>query len=129
MQLELYEASQPGLVSIVIPCYNAERFLTETLNGAFAQSYPRTEVILIDDGSTDGTADVIRSYSDRVKAEFGPNRDRGTALAPGEFLQYLDADDLPRRARTAGGRTAGVAPMSPPPTARNSSRLTKARSR
>jgi hypothetical protein len=39
MQLELYEASQPGLDSIVIPCYNGERFLTETLNSAFAQSY------------------------------------------------------------------------------------------
>jgi glycosyltransferase involved in cell wall biosynthesis len=91
---------QVGLVSIVIPCFNAERYLAETLASAFAQTYPHTEVIVIDDGSTDQTADLIRSYGDRVRAEFGPNRgasaarNRGTALACGEFIQYLDADDL-----------------------------------
>jgi glycosyltransferase involved in cell wall biosynthesis len=92
--------SQPGLVSIIVPCYNAERFLAETLESAFAQSYPDTEIIVIDDGSTDGTAARICSYADRVKAEFCPNRgasaarNRGTNLARGEFIQYLDADDL-----------------------------------
>ncbi len=100
MSLEFDEAPQPGLVSIVVPCYNAERFLAETLESAFVQSYPRTEIIVIDDGSTDGTAELIRSYKNRVTAEFGPNRgasvarNRGTALARGEFIQYLDADDL-----------------------------------
>src|SRR5882724_6628365 len=91
---------EPNLVSIVIPCFNAERFLTETLESAFLQTYPHTEIIVIDDGSTDGTARIIRSYATRLIAEFGPNRgasaarNRGTALARGEFLQYLDADDL-----------------------------------
>jgi glycosyltransferase involved in cell wall biosynthesis len=100
MPLEFKQSSQAGLVSIIVPCYNAERFLTETLESAFAQSYPHTEVIIVDDGSTDRTAELIRAYGDRVKAEFGPNRgasaarNRGTALARGEFIQYVDADDL-----------------------------------
>jgi glycosyltransferase involved in cell wall biosynthesis len=100
MQLETSTAPWSGLVSIIVPCYNAERFLPETLESAFAQSYPHTEIIVIDDGSIDATAELIRSYRDRVTAEFGPNRgasgarNRGTALARGEFIQYLDADDL-----------------------------------
>jgi glycosyltransferase involved in cell wall biosynthesis len=90
----------PGLVSIIVPCYNAERFLGETLVSAFAQSYKNTEIIIVDDGSTDGTAELIRSYGNLVRGEFGPNRgvsaarNRGTSLARGEFVQYLDADDL-----------------------------------
>jgi len=93
-------SATPGLVSIIIPCHNAERFLRQTLDSVFTQTYPHTEIIVIDDGSTDATAEVIRSYADRVTAEFGPNRgasaarNRGTALARGEFIQYLDADDL-----------------------------------
>ncbi len=100
MPLELNDSPQSGLVSIIVPCYNAERFLGETLESAFAQTYPQTEIIVIDDGSTDGTPNLIRSYADRLRAEFGPNRgasaarNRGTALARGEFIQYLDADDL-----------------------------------
>jgi glycosyltransferase involved in cell wall biosynthesis len=89
-----------GLVSIVVPCHNAERFLSETLESALRQTYPNTEIIVIDDGSTDGTAEVIQAFAGRLTAEFGPNRgasaarNRGTALARGEFIQYLDADDL-----------------------------------
>jgi glycosyltransferase involved in cell wall biosynthesis len=94
------EVGRADLVSIIIPSYNVQKFLAETLESAFHQTYPRTEIIVIDDGSTDGTADLIRSYGNRVIAEFGPNRgasaarNRGTALARGEFIQYLDADDL-----------------------------------
>src|SRR5215475_6828332 len=98
MPIEFKETAQPGLVSIVIPCYNAERFLVETLQSAFNQSYPYTEIIVVDDGSTDGTGALIRAFADRVRAEFQPNRgvcaarNYGTALARGEFIQYLDAD-------------------------------------
>src|SRR6476660_860164 len=100
MRPDAHAAARPSLVSVVVPCYNAERFLAETLQSAFIQTYPEIEVIVIDDGSTDGTADLIHSYGDRVHAEFGANRgasaarNRGTALARGEFIQYLDCDDL-----------------------------------
>src|SRR5262245_50097394 len=100
MLIEFKETARPGLVSIIIPCYNAERFLVETLESALTQSYPYTEIIVVDDGSSDGTRELIRAYADRVRADFGPNcgpcaaRNRGTAVARGEFIQYLDADDL-----------------------------------
>jgi cellulose synthase/poly-beta-1,6-N-acetylglucosamine synthase-like glycosyltransferase len=91
---------QPRLASVVIPCYNAERFLAETIESALAQTYDKVEIIVIDDGSTDNCVGIIRSYGDRIRAEFGPNqgasaaRNLGMALAHGEFIQYLDADDL-----------------------------------
>jgi glycosyltransferase involved in cell wall biosynthesis len=100
MGVEFKRAPLPGLVSIIIPCYNAERFLAEALESAFFQSYPYAEIIVIDDGSTDRTAELIRAYGDRVQTDFGPHggasaaRNRGTALARGEFIQYLDADDF-----------------------------------
>lgn len=90
------------VVSVVIPCYNAERFLAETIASVLSQTFHDYEIILIDDGSTDGTAEVIASFGSRVRAEFGPNRgvsiarNRGTELAQGLFIQYLDADDLLR---------------------------------
>ena len=97
---KMIHTTEACLVSIVIPCYNAKRFLAETLQSALAQTYPHIEIIVVDDGSTDGTTELIRAYADRVKAEFGPNRgasaarNRGTALATGAYIQYLDADDL-----------------------------------
>ena len=100
MSFEFREPLQVGLTSIVIPCYNAARYLAETLETASSQTYTPTEIIVVDDGSTDGSAELILAYGDQVKAEFGPNRgasaarNRGTALARGEFIQYLDADDL-----------------------------------
>lgn len=88
------------LISVVIPCYNAERFLAETVESVLRQTLTDYEIILIDDGSTDGTAEVIKSFGSKVRAEFGSNkgasaaRNRGTELAEGKFIQYLDADDL-----------------------------------
>lgn len=93
---------RPGepAVSIIIPCYNVDRFLAETLESVFAQTFADYELIVVDDGSTDSTASVIRSFGSKVKAIFGPNRgaslarNTGTEYARGEFIQYLDADDL-----------------------------------
>ena len=87
-------------VSVIIPCYNGERFLRATLESVFSQSYQNFEVIVIDDGSTDASASIIKEYGDRIRAVFTENRgvsaarNHGTRLAGGALLQYLDADDL-----------------------------------
>lgn len=87
------------IVSILIPCYNAEQWIGEAIESALAQSYPHTEVIVYDDGSTDGSLDIIKSYGDRIRWGTGPNRGGGPARnwlldkAEGEWIQYLDADD------------------------------------
>jgi len=88
------------IVSIIIPCYNGDKTLRETIESVLAQTYKAREIIVIDDGSTDSSAQLIRSFGSQIKAEFNPNRgasaarNRGTELAQGEFIQYLDADDL-----------------------------------
>lgn len=91
----------PPLVSIIIPCFNAERFLAATLDSAFAQTWPHTEVILVDDGSTDRSLALARSYEARgLRVLSQPNRaaaaarNTGLRAARGEFIQYLDSDDL-----------------------------------
>lgn len=88
------------LVSIILPCYNAERLGGDAIRSALAQTYPCKEVIVVDDGSTDGSLEVIKSFGDRIRWETGPNRgacaarNRGLELADGEFIQFLDSDDL-----------------------------------
>lgn len=87
------------LVSIIIPCYNAERFVGDAIRSALEQTYHPVEVIVIDDGSTDGSLDVIRSFGDAIRWETGPNqggcaaRNTGWRQSKGEFIQFLDADD------------------------------------
>jgi len=87
------------LVSILIPCYNAERWIRQCIESALGQTYPDKEVIVVDDGSKDASLEVIKSFGDRIRWETGPNRGGNAArnrllqLAQGEWLQYLDADD------------------------------------
>jgi GT2 family glycosyltransferase len=89
------------LVSIVIPCFNVDRFVAEAVNSALAQTHPAIEVIAVDDASTDATVEVLRGFGDRIRLETnranagpGATRNRGLALARGEFVQFLDADDV-----------------------------------
>lgn len=90
----------PPLVSIVIPCYNAERWIADAIESGLKQSHPNKEIVVVDDGSTDGSVDVLKSFNDRIHWESGPNhggcaaRNRGVELARGEYIQFLDADDL-----------------------------------
>jgi glycosyltransferase involved in cell wall biosynthesis len=90
----------PALVSCIVPVYNRERYLGETLDSIFAQTYRPIEVIVVDDGSTDRTADVIASYGDRIVAlrqsNAGPSaaRNCGLEAARGDFIALGDSDDL-----------------------------------
>lgn len=86
-------------VSVVIPCYNAERWVGRAIDSVLAQEGVTVEVIVIDDGSTDGSVDVLRRYEGRIHWETGPNRgacaarNRGLALARADYIMFLDADD------------------------------------
>lgn len=87
------------LVSVLIPCYNAEKYVGETLESVFAQTWPNIEVIVVDDGSIDGSLAEIQRFP-RARLVKGRHagaaaaRNRAYAISAGEFIQYLDADDL-----------------------------------
>ena len=93
------------LVSVIIPCYNAERWIDEAIQSALNQTYSPVEVIVVDDGSSDGSWKKIQEFGSRVIAETGPNRggsaarNRGFVLSRGDYIQFLDADDylLPKK--------------------------------
>src|SRR3989442_1454711 len=94
------------LVSILIPCYNAERWVAEAIESALQQTWAAKEVVVVDDGSSDCSVAVIRAYRHLIRFEalhsnVGANgaRNRLLELARGEWLQYLDADDylLPQK--------------------------------
>ena len=86
-------------VSILIPCYNAEKWIAQAIKSALNQTYSHKEVIVVDDGSTDRSLAVIKSFGDSIHWETGENRGGNIArnrlleLSTGEWLQYLDADD------------------------------------
>lgn len=88
------------LVSIVIPAYNDERFLAEAIESALGQKNAEAEVIVVDDGSTDGTAQVAESFGDAVtlrrKENGGPSsaRNAGLDVVHGECVVFLDGDDV-----------------------------------
>ncbi len=87
----------PPLVSVVIACYNSARYLAETIESALAQTYPRIEVIVIDDGSTDETPRIARSYPVNYlyQANRGVSaaRNRGIFRSQGKYVLFLDHDD------------------------------------
>lgn len=88
-----------GLVSVIIPTYNSKKYLPQSIESALAQTYPHVEIIVIDDGSTDNTKNVIEPYLDRItylyKKNGGPAsaRNLGIDKAHGEYIAFLDADD------------------------------------
>jgi len=86
-------------VSVVIPVYNGERYLGEALESVLAQTVPPMEIVVVDDGSSDGSAAVAArfpgiQYITQAHAGPGAARNRGVACARGALLAFLDADDL-----------------------------------
>jgi glycosyltransferase involved in cell wall biosynthesis len=94
------------LVSVIVPVFNSERFLAQAIESIFAQSYRNLEVIVVDDGSTDGSAKAAQGYP--VRYFFQPRRGPGAARnsgirqARGGFLSFLDADDIWMPGKTTG---------------------------
>jgi glycosyltransferase involved in cell wall biosynthesis len=89
------------LASILVPCYNSARFISATIESALGQTYAPVEVIVVDDGSTDSSTDLIEKYEPRgVKLIRQPNagagaaRNRAFAASRGEYVLFLDADDV-----------------------------------
>lgn len=88
------------VVSVVIPLYNARDVIRDTIESVFAQTYHDYEIVVIDDGSTDGSGDVLRAYGDRLRYIQQPNggvaqaRNRGIAASLGRYIALLDHDDL-----------------------------------
>jgi glycosyltransferase involved in cell wall biosynthesis len=92
-----------AVVSVIVPSYNASRYIGETLDSALGQTYSNFEIIVVDDGSKDHTQDIVDDYArrdSRIRLISQPNsgvgsaRNRGIAEASGEFLAPLDADDI-----------------------------------
>ena len=87
-------------ISVVIPCYNAAAFLRATIESILGQTQPVLEVIVVDDGSTDDSANIAESFGPPVRVIRQPNqgesaaRNRGIEAAGGEWVAFLDADDL-----------------------------------
>lgn len=88
-------------ISVIIPVYNAENTILETINSVLNQTFEDFELIIINDGSTDRTLDVIKKFKDnRISVHTFPNsgpssaRNKGLRLAKGNFISYVDADDL-----------------------------------
>lgn len=97
------EGQKMPLVSVIVPVYNTERYLSACIDSIRAQTYSELEIILVDDGSTDLSLTIMRSYQDRdsrIHVITGPNagaphaRNLGMKAAHGEYLYFFDADDL-----------------------------------
>jgi glycosyltransferase involved in cell wall biosynthesis len=88
------------LVSVVIPAYNCGKYIVETLESVLAQTYRNFEIVVVDDGSTDNTKEVLEPYFDEIVYHYQQNgglaaaRNKGLSLAKGEYFALLDADDI-----------------------------------
>lgn len=86
-------------VAAIIPCFNARRFVADAVDSALAQTYPRLEIVVVDDGSTDALAEALRPFRDRIKLVVQPHqgvaaaRNRGIRETAAELIALLDADD------------------------------------
>ena len=94
-------SKEEPLVSVVINCYNGERFLKEAIDSVYAQSYQNWEIIFWDNGSTDNSALIAKSYDERLKyflsketTSLGIARNMAMKKTNGKYITFLDCDDL-----------------------------------
>ena len=94
-------------VSVIIPVYNGSQYLATALESVLAQTYPLHEIIVIDDGSTDSSPDILRSYGERLRVTRQDNRgvaaarNAGLLQVTGDVINFIDQDDLWPAGRTA----------------------------
>jgi len=92
--------NQDSLVSVIIPVFNAEKYLGEAIESVLNQDYSPTEIIMVNDGSTDGSQEVAKHYKSQIHYIYQENMGLGKALnrglesARGNFFSFLDADDI-----------------------------------
>ena len=87
-------------VSVIIPTYNGAQYIKQAVDSVLAQTYDDYEIIVVDDGSTDDTAELLRPYGDRITYLYQENRklpaarNTGIRTARGQYLAFLDSDNL-----------------------------------
>src|SRR5919199_656326 len=100
MDQKKHECKNQPLVSVLITNYNYEHYLKQAIDSALNQTYPHMEIIVVDDGSTDNSKQVIASYKDKIISVFKENggqasaMNAGFAISQGEIICSLDADDV-----------------------------------
>src|SRR5256885_5832950 len=89
------------LVSVIIPCFNAERYIADAIESARSQTWDNIEIIMIDDESNDGSAKIAQTYQSarlklfkQLRSGASAARNEGLRRAQGEYIQFLDADDV-----------------------------------
>lgn len=88
------------LVSVIIPVYNGEQFLTQAIESVLSQTYKKIEIIVVDDGSSDNTAQIAKSFQENIRYTYQSNRgpaaarNHGIKIAKGEAISFLDIDDM-----------------------------------
>jgi glycosyltransferase involved in cell wall biosynthesis len=93
------EKKETPLVSVIIPTYNFASFLPKAIDSCLNQTYQNLEIIVVDDGSTDHTREVVQGFKDKIIYIYQDNqgvsaaRNTGLELATGDFITFLDADD------------------------------------
>lgn len=101
-----------GMVSVIIPSFNHARYLRECVDSVLAQDHPLLEVIVVDDGSTDASLDILRSYGSRIRllqqqgGRQARARNLALGVARGEFIAFLDSDDRYRPGRLSAAVAA-----------------------
>ncbi len=91
------------LISVIMPAYNVEKYIAQAIQSVLDQSYKNFELIIVNDGSTDSTLDIIKKYAltdDRIRVidqqnqKLGPSRKNGFGVSAGEYIYFMDSDDL-----------------------------------